>query len=72
MNSPQFGLHVASVLSGLICLGHLVRIVANASVKIGSQDVPFWASVVVAVISGALCSWFWRLGTPVATPPPQP
>ena len=74
MNSPQFGLRVAGTIFGLVCLAHLVRLLLQFQVVLGSHPVPVWMNAVGFVVTGALAFWLWRLsvpaGTPAATPPP--
>ena len=61
MNSPQFGLRVAGTIFGLVCLGHLVRLLNHTSVTVGSYSVPLWLSGLGLVATGLLCFWLWRL-----------
>lgn len=61
MNSPQLGLRVASVLAGLIGVGHLLRLIASLSVTIGTLHIAPWVSAAGVVLAGLLCVWFWRL-----------
>ena len=63
MSSQASGLRVASVLFGLFALGHLVRLVKQAQVMIGMQQIPMWISVVALIIAGVLSIWMWRLSS---------
>ena len=63
MISQASGLRVASVLFGLFALGHLVRLVKQAQVMIGMQQIPMWISVVALIIAGVLSIWMWRLSS---------
>lgn len=68
MNSPQTGLKVASVLTGLVGLAHLLRFLTQAQISIASRFIPVWASLVAVVACGLLAFWFWRLSLPSAPP----
>ena len=72
MNSPQLGLRVASVISGLLCVAHIVRLLAEIPIQIGGHHLGLWPSAAASVISAALCGWFWRLGRPSVAPTPPP
>jgi len=61
MNSPTTGLRVASVVFGILCLGHIIRLINHASVVVGSHHVPMWVSVVALIVAALLCIWMWRL-----------
>ena len=72
MNSQTLGLRVASVIFGLVCLGHLLRIVARLDVHIGGIYIHRWLSAVAVIASGLLCLWLWMLSRPEAKPAPGP
>jgi hypothetical protein len=61
MNSQTVGLRVASVIFALICVMHLVRLVAGFEVLVATHPFPMWTSPVAVVIFGALSIWMWRL-----------
>jgi hypothetical protein len=61
MNSPRTGLRVASVLFGIFCLGHILRLINHAQVIVGGHEVAMWASVVALIVAGLLSIWMWRL-----------
>jgi hypothetical protein len=63
MNSQSQGLRVAGVLFGLICLGHVWRLLAHVGVQLGSHVIPMWPSVAAAIVAGALSLWMWRLSS---------
>jgi len=63
MNSQTAGLRVASIVFGLICLGHLWRLYAHAEVRIGGHSVPLWASLAGLIVAGLLSFWMWRLSS---------
>jgi hypothetical protein len=61
MNSPTTGLRVASIVFGIFCLGHIVRLATHAPVIIGSYHIPMWPSVIALIIAALLSIWMWRL-----------
>lgn len=61
MNSPKFGLRLASVVFGLMSLGQLWRLVAQPQVLVAGAPMPAWPSAVAFVLLLALCIWLWRL-----------
>jgi hypothetical protein len=61
MNSQRAGLRVAGLVFGLVCLGHLWRLIAHADVRIGSHSIPMWLSVFGAIVSAGLSLWMWKL-----------
>ena len=73
MKSQVLGLRVASAITGLVGLAHLLRILTSVQVVIGSWYVQRRWSAVAVVVAAALCVWFWRLSTaaePARTNPP--
>jgi hypothetical protein len=63
MNSQSVGLRVAGTIFGLLCLGHLLRLLTRAEVLIAGHPLPLWASVVGVLIAGGLSFWMWRLSS---------
>ena len=61
MKSQIVGLRVASAIFGLVCAAHVLRVVMRVDVMVAGHEVPVWANVVGAVISGALSFWMCRL-----------
>ena len=64
MNSRTVGLRVASVIFGIFAIGHLLRLINQAQVTVGTHTIPMalsWVALIVAVI---LCIWLWRLASP--------
>ncbi len=64
MNSRTVGLRVASVIFGVFAIGHLLRLINQAQVTVGTHTIPMalsWVALIVAVI---LCIWLWRLASP--------
>ncbi len=74
MNSPVCGLQVASVFAGLGSLAHLVRLLMQFQILIGSHPLPVWMSGAAFVVLGLLSLWLWKLSlaakpaTPAAPP----
>ncbi len=63
MNSPRTGLHVASILFGVFALGHLLRLINQAQVTVGTLTVPMGVSWIALIVAIILCVWFWRLAS---------
>jgi len=63
MSSQASGLRVASVVFALFALGHVVRLVKQTQVMVGSYQIPMWVSVVALIIAGTLSIWMWRLSS---------
>ena len=57
MNSPALGLRIASVIFGLAALDHLIRIVFNLSLQLGSWFIGRRWSVVCVIVLAMLCIW---------------
>lgn len=63
MSSQASGLRVASVIFGLFAIGHVVRLVKQAQVTVGTYQIPMWASVVALILAAILSTWMWRLSS---------
>jgi len=61
MNSPRTGLRVASVIFGIFALGHLLRLINQAQVTVGTLTIPMGVSWVALIVAAILCVWLWRL-----------
>ena len=61
MNSPRFGLRVASVLFGLMSLGQLWRLVAQPELLVSGELVPVWPSALAFLLLVGLAIWLWKL-----------
>jgi hypothetical protein len=61
MSSPRTGLRVAAIIFGLVCLGHLWRLLRHVDVRLGTHDILMWISVVGIIIAGGLSLWMWKL-----------
>lgn len=65
MNSPVVGLRVAGAIFGLVCLGHLWRLLTKAEVIVAGYRMPLWMSACGLVVAGGLSIWLWRLSSAV-------
>ena len=63
MNSQETGLRVASILFGIFAIGHLVRLIKQAQVTVGTLTIPMGVSWVALIIAAVLCIWLWRLAS---------
>jgi uncharacterized membrane protein YecN with MAPEG domain len=63
MNSQKTGLRVASILFGLFAIGHLLRLINQIPVQVGSHQIPMSLSWVALIIAAILCIWLWRLAS---------
>jgi hypothetical protein len=63
MNSPRTGLRVASIIFGIFAIGHLLRLINQAQVTVGTHTIPMGLSWVALIIAVILCIWFWRLSS---------
>jgi len=63
MRSQASGLRVASVIFALFAIGHVVRLVKQVQVTVGTYQVPMWVSVVALIIAAILSTWMWRLSS---------
>jgi hypothetical protein len=61
MNSQETGLRVASIFFGIFAIGHLVRLIKQAQVTVGTLTIPMGVSWVALIIAAILCVWLWRL-----------
>jgi ABC-type lipoprotein release transport system permease subunit len=63
MNSQGFGLRVASAFFALFAVAHMVRLVKQAQVTVGTHQIPMSLSVVALIIAAILSIWLWRLSS---------
>ncbi len=63
MNSPKTGLHVASVIFAIFAIGHLLRLIKQAQVTVGTHTIPMGVSWVALIVAAILCIWMWRLSS---------
>ena len=65
MTTQSRGLRVASAIFAIFTLGHIIRLISQAQVMVGSYVIPLWVSVVAAVIAATLSLWLWRLSSAI-------
>jgi len=63
MNSPTTGLRVASIIFGIFAIGHLVRLIKQAQVTVGTCSIPMGVSWIALIVAAILCIWLWRLAS---------
>jgi hypothetical protein len=51
---------VSGAIFGLVALLQVCRALLQLPVRIGSFEVPVWASWIAAVVTGGLCVWAFR------------
>jgi hypothetical protein len=61
MKSQVVGLRVSSAIFGLVCIVHLVRLLAGFDITVGSHHIGPVTSLVAIVVTGALSIWLGRL-----------
>ena len=61
MNSQRTGLRVASIIFGIFAIGHLVRLIKQAQVAVGTCSIPMGVSWIALIVAAILCIWLWRL-----------
>jgi len=64
MKSQTTGLKVASVIFGLVCLVHILRLIRGFQIVVGSYYFGRGLSLVAIIVSGFLCVWLWKLACP--------
>jgi uncharacterized membrane protein YecN with MAPEG domain len=63
MNSQKTGLRVASIIFGIFAIGHLVRLIKQAQVTVGTLTIPMSVSWIALIVAAILCIWLWRLAS---------
>jgi hypothetical protein len=66
VSSPRTGLRVASIIFGIFALGHLVRLINQAQVTVGTLTIPMGVSWIALIVAIILCVWLWRLASRAA------
>jgi hypothetical protein len=61
MNSQETGLRVASIFFGIFAIGHLVRLIKQAQVTVGTLTIPMGVSWIALIVAAIFCIWLWRL-----------
>jgi hypothetical protein len=63
MNSQRTGLRVASIIFAIFAIGHLLRLIKNAQVTLGTHTIPMGVSWIALIVAAILCIWMWRLSS---------
>jgi uncharacterized membrane protein YecN with MAPEG domain len=63
MNSQKTGLRVASIIFGIFAIGHLVRLIKQAQVTVGTCSIPMGVSWIALIVAAILCIWLWRIAS---------
>ena len=63
MNSPRTGLRVGSVIFAIFAIGHLLRLINQAQVTVGTLTIPMGVSWIALIIAAILSIWLWRLAS---------
>ena len=63
MSTQRTGLRVASIIFGIFAIGHLLRLLKQAPVTVGTMTIPMGASWIALIIAAILCIWLWRLAS---------
>ena len=63
MNSQKTALRVASIIFGVFAIGHLLRLIKQAQVIVGSHTIPMGVSWIALIVAAILCIWMWRLSS---------
>jgi len=63
MNPEKTGLRVASVFFGLFAIAHVIRLINQTPVTVGSHQIPMGVSWVALIIAVIICIWLWRLSS---------
>lgn len=51
---------VSGLVFGLVAAAQAARALAQLPVRVGSFDIPVWASWIAAIVAGGLCIWAFR------------
>jgi hypothetical protein len=63
MNSQKTGLRVASIIFGIFAICHLLRLLKQAQVTVGTLTIPMGVSWMALIVAAILCIWMWRLSS---------
>jgi hypothetical protein len=67
MNLPKIGLRVAGVFFGIFAIGHLLRLINQVQINIGTLTIPMGVSWIALIVAAILCVWLWRLASRTGT-----
>jgi hypothetical protein len=62
MNDKTY-LIVSGVIFGLITIGHLIRLIFQIPVQVGTLNIPVWPSALGLIVALSLCIWAFRLAS---------
>ncbi|MCP4143692.1 MAG: hypothetical protein GY752_00250 [bacterium] len=51
---------VSGIVFGVIALGHLIRLIFQMPIQIGTSNLPMWVSVLAVILSASLYLWAFR------------
>ncbi|HTS88762.1 MAG TPA: hypothetical protein VMG41_09750 [Gemmatimonadales bacterium] len=54
-------LRLTCIIFALVAVGHLLRVAVRWPLLIAGRPLPAFASLLVAIVAGALALWAWRL-----------
>jgi uncharacterized membrane protein YecN with MAPEG domain len=63
MNSQRTGLRVASIIFAIFAIGHLIRLIKNVQVTVGTHTISMGVSWIALIVAAILCIWMWRLSS---------
>jgi hypothetical protein len=63
MNSQRTGLRIACIIFAIFAIGHLLRLIKNIQVTVGTHTIPMGVSWIALIVAAILCIWMWRLSS---------
>jgi len=51
---------VAVLFLSVVALLHVLRLIFQLQITVGSTEIPMWASVLAVIGPGALAVWLWK------------
>jgi hypothetical protein len=51
---------VAVLFLSVVALLHILRLIFQVQITVGSTEIPMWASVLAVIGPGALAGWLWK------------
>ena len=51
---------VAVLFLSVVALLHVLRLIFQVQITVGSTEIPMWASVLAVIGPGALAVWLWK------------
>lgn len=59
--NKTLALSIGAIIFGLVALVHVIRLFSNFSITVNGQEVPLFASIIAALITGFMSAWLWTL-----------